>query len=245
MFFELLSSSDSATAGATWTNDLAQLTIGRVDAVGQAIPEMIVHTQIYDLMTRAVQAEICRSLVGVYQWIVHLGPSLAEHLIHIRLEEADGSSRLAEAFPQFAKLVEHVISFVEAEQEKRRARQPEAKSKKRGNARKRRKTQCAPETPLLPDADASDPIAADSSNMVPKIVPNFSRLPADLFGLLPNRKGTVAIPPLPSKSRMKLDKDGLYTVSVTWLCLIWDEHLVLRKMEKIDSYINRSERVKD
>ncbi|KAJ7181647.1 hypothetical protein C8R43DRAFT_941460 [Mycena crocata] len=235
LFFQLLPKADDPDPVSLWTADMAHLTLGRIAALGRAIPHMTIQMQIYDIMTRAIQAEICRSLIGVYQWIVYIDPSLADHLLELRLGDQGGSGALSVAFPQFAPLVEHILLFVENAQSKRLK---DAASKPKKRARKKTKTvDTVPETLEGPAIPAGSPDTDSPSTALNKI-------PADLFGLLPGRKGTITIPPIPGKYKMQQGKDGLQTVSATWFCLILDEHLALREMDKVDHYLNPDERKK-
>ncbi|KAJ7754327.1 hypothetical protein DFH07DRAFT_959776 [Mycena maculata] len=106
MYFELPTISE---AGA-WGSRLANLTLECVEQMGSTIPDMVALTQIHDLVSRGVQSEVCRALVAIYQWLVHLGPSLAAQLTSIH--KSEGAAGLSLKFPELAPMVEHIIGFV-------------------------------------------------------------------------------------------------------------------------------------
>ncbi|KAJ7096986.1 hypothetical protein C8R43DRAFT_1169236 [Mycena crocata] len=105
MYFEL------PLASSSWGSRLAKLTLECISDVGASVPDMIPQMDIYDLVQRGLQAQICRSLVAFYQWIVNLGPSLAEQLALIH--KLEGEATLAEKFPELAPMVNHVVAFVQ------------------------------------------------------------------------------------------------------------------------------------
>ncbi|KAJ7433203.1 hypothetical protein B0H11DRAFT_771429 [Mycena galericulata] len=277
MYFELPSASSTA-----WGSRLAHLTIACIADVGASIPDMVAQTGIHSLVARGIQAQVCRSLVAVYQWIVNLGPSLADQLVAIHKEQ--GPEALAQQFSDLAPLVDYVVKFVRAHQ-RRQQLDAEAKalaiavskktnsaaSSQRGKGRGRGRPKKfyvgqplepseTPEQPAVVEPlDTESAIASQNSashpqdliettmnsnntNLPDKTSSEKFQIPADLFGLLPRTSSMITLEALNAQVRVE-DDDALYRVSAKYLCKIWDEHLILKPMVKVDQYLNPTQRI--
>ncbi|KAJ6610119.1 hypothetical protein B0H10DRAFT_2225397 [Mycena sp. CBHHK59/15] len=121
MYFELPSITSS-----TWGSRLANLTLACIADVGLSVPDLVAQDHLHDLISRGVQAQVCRSLVAIYQWILYLGPSLTEQLTSMHKDK--GEEELTQKFPELAPVVNHVVAFVRKHQ-KQQELEAEAKAK--------------------------------------------------------------------------------------------------------------------
>ncbi|KAJ7694056.1 hypothetical protein B0H14DRAFT_2419297 [Mycena olivaceomarginata] len=209
-----------------WSPQLANPTLVCVSDISISAPELLTELYIYNICSRATQAQICRAFIAVYQWVVYLGPSLARQLMQIHCIE--GATGLTKLFPDLVSLVDHIVAFVKSHQAQQNLRQVKCKP--------RRKKQKVGEPVALPET-----IGAVNASASP--LEDLSRMPGDFFGLLPKAKATVSLKPL---GKAKIANDGaLYDVAVRVLCLVWDEQLVLKHMKKVDSHIYAKERSYD
>ncbi|KAJ7107452.1 hypothetical protein C8R44DRAFT_885465 [Mycena epipterygia] len=268
MYFELPAGTSSG-----WGPRLATMTLECIADVGLSLPDMITQIPIHDLVSRGVQSQVCRALVAVYQWIVNLGPSLAAQLTSIHRHE--GKDTLAQRFPDFAPMVEHVLGFVRAHQRKQElaakskaglAAEDRAKAKAekataaartgkvsgRGRGRGRGRppkhivgtprSEQALQRGSTPTADtAAPPNDSTAAAAGDTALPDWSRIPGDLFGLLPKTRTTIPLESLGPRIQIKSD-DEVYHVCAKYLCKIWEEQLILKPMIKVDQHLNPDER---
>lgn len=231
IYFELPSGSSSE-----WGARLATLTINCIADVGSSLPDMILHAGIHDLVARGIQAQVCRSLIAVYQWIANLGPSLARQLVSIH--QTEGAAELEQKFPDLAPLVTHVVEFVRAHQTQQQLNKPKTGRggrRARGRPKKRRPGESS-EQASMQDEPTDEP--SDCPNEVGTSLPRKkSQIPGDLFGLLPASSSMITLEPLGPTVLVK-DDETLYKISAKYLCKIWEEHLVLKPMLKVDQYLN-------
>ncbi|KAF8134030.1 hypothetical protein K438DRAFT_1997912 [Mycena galopus ATCC 62051] len=69
----------------------------------------------------------------------------------------------------------------------------------------------------------------------------WSKVPASLFGLLPNAKAaTISLKPPPAAVRIK-NRQAVYHEATKCLCRVWEEHLILKPMQKVDKYVKSNE----
>ncbi|KAJ6583315.1 hypothetical protein B0H10DRAFT_1962150 [Mycena sp. CBHHK59/15] len=64
-----------------------------------------------------------------------------------------------------------------------------------------------------------------------------TQIPEDLFGLLPASSSMITLEPLDPKVVVN-NEEALYKISAKYPCKIWEEHLVLKPMLKVDQYLN-------
>ncbi|KAJ7670253.1 hypothetical protein B0H17DRAFT_1209476 [Mycena rosella] len=232
MYFKL-----SSLGSHSWGSHLASLTVACIADIGLSLLDMVTQTHIHDLVSRGVQAQVCCSLVAVYQWIINLGPSLTGQLIPIH--QSEGDEALAQKFLQLAPLVKHIVGFVrnhweqqellaavkKTKAEKAKVERAAAKAKEKGSRGRpqKRKIGVSGPGPLVPvvrepSPDATRPDLSEANNPQPEHVQinvgadshvqpvpemedqldsgqssNWSRIPADLFGLLPATTSTGAL----------------------------------------------------
>jgi hypothetical protein len=192
-----------ASAGAdptTWGQRLANLTLACMADIGATLPSMVVQTEIADLVSRGAQGQICRSLVAVYQWLVHLGPSLAQQLCS--LHQSEGAAELQKQFPELAPMVEHVIAFIREHQEwqkKQLSTKPPVKKKGKNKTRatsiRQKRREFPAPTLQSPTNNASSEMSADtaqhSAAELSRPPTKYSHVPANLWGLLPAARETT------------------------------------------------------
>jgi hypothetical protein len=189
MYFEMPAATSES---GTWGERLASLTLTCIADIGVTVPNMVALTQIHDLVARGVQAQVCRSLIAVYQWLVHLGPSLATQLASIHRE--DGVEALSQKFPQLAPMVDHIFTYVHDHQTwQQQQKQLHSKTKKgairRGRGRTKTRKVGQPATPVAAADNNPDP-----SSSAPSLISKPTcRVPADLWGLIPTAKATATI----------------------------------------------------
>ncbi|KAJ7026630.1 hypothetical protein C8F04DRAFT_1296445 [Mycena alexandri] len=225
MYFELPS-----VAAGTWGSRLARLTLECVANIGTNVPNLVSVGQIQDLVSRGIRSQVCRALVATYQWLVHLGPSLAAHLIAIH--EDKGVDSLREEFPALAPMVEHVLGFVG---EERAWRQRKVSSKgKKTRGRKPARQVGRPRTVDLSPAEGTEEPQAPA-----KKPSTYARAPKDLWGLLPSAKSsTIALAVPPANTKMVTDEQ-VRQVAITTLCQLWDDNLILDPMRAVDEYFGK------
>ncbi|KAJ6545965.1 hypothetical protein B0H10DRAFT_1740428, partial [Mycena sp. CBHHK59/15] len=191
--------------------------------VGTSLPDIILSAGIHNLVARGIQAQVCRSLIAVYQWITNLGPSLATQLVTIH--KTEGVAELERKFRDFASLVTHVVEFVRTHQVQSHTNKP--KTGRGGGSG----NQDVPRGGYL-DEPANMP--ADLVNGGETASPKKkTQIPADLFGLLPASSSMITLEPLDPKVVVN-NEEALYKISAKYLCKIWEEHLVLKPMLKVD-----------
>ncbi|KAJ6565693.1 hypothetical protein B0H10DRAFT_2238839 [Mycena sp. CBHHK59/15] len=164
--------------------------------------------------------------IPVYQWITNLGPSLATQLVTI--------------LPDFTSLVTHVVEFVRTHQVQSHTNKPKTG---RGGQRKpgrpkRRLPGKSSEQAQASTQDEPANMPADLINGGETASPKKkTQIPADLFGLLPASSSMITLEPLDPKVVVN-NEEALYKISAKYLCKIWEEHLVLKPMLKVDQYLN-------
>ncbi|KAJ7602727.1 hypothetical protein FB45DRAFT_882941 [Roridomyces roridus] len=141
--------------------------------------------QIQDLVSRAAQGQVCRSLVAAYQWLLYLSPSLTKQLVELQKEDP---SKLAQQFPKLALMVAHMVAFV---QDSAREQQlmagaevvPPKKQKTRGRPGRKK----FPERIVPPPAPAANIPESDTveSTPAPLEANQYDCVLGDLWGLLP------------------------------------------------------------
>ncbi|KAJ7032326.1 hypothetical protein C8F04DRAFT_1262079 [Mycena alexandri] len=224
MYFELPN-----VAAGTWGSRLAKLTLECVANIGMSIPSLISLGQIQDLISRGICSQVCCSLVAVYQWLVHLGPSLASHLITVH-QQSDVDV-LRKDFPDLAPMIEHVLGFVQ-EERVWRERTRSAKSKK-GRGRKPARKIGRPAT-----VNVSEVNEVEEAEVPAQKPSTYTREPADLWGLRPSTKGTIALPVLRATTKLNTDKE-MGQVAAATLCQLWDDNLILDPMRIVDEYFDQ------
>ncbi|KAJ6488697.1 hypothetical protein C8R47DRAFT_978432 [Mycena vitilis] len=243
MYFEL--PPVAASESSPWGSQLADLTLSCIADIGATLPSMIGQAHVHDLVARGVRAQICRALIAIYQWLVHLGPSLAEQLMSIH--KSEGLASLSTQFTQLAPMVDHIVAFVREHQTWQAQMKPKAKPKTKGKkAAARQRRFGARKEPAVPP-ESSPAVLSESSPAVAEPQPTkpstYSRIPANLYGLLPDAKeaASFALPALRSTVQLKTDED-VYNIAAQWLCKVWDEHLILKPMKRVDKHLNPKER---
>jgi hypothetical protein len=248
MYFELPAS--AAEDPSAWGQRLANLTLACIADIGANLPDMVVQTEIADLVSRGAQGQICRSLVAIYQWLIHLGPSLAQQLCS--LHRSKGADEVRKLFPELAPMVEHVVAFVREHQEWQRTQvttktkvQRKKKSKSGSTTvRRRRRGFPAAQIPARADSTEPAPDAVQQPTAEPSKPPSkYSHAPGNLWGLLPAARETtrIALDALGTKIGLK-DDEQVYSVAAQWLCKLWDKYLILKPMMTVDKALNGGER---
>ncbi|KAF8205945.1 hypothetical protein K438DRAFT_1817590 [Mycena galopus ATCC 62051] len=205
-----------------WSSRLASLVLNSIADLSVSVPNMMAKQYVFDIVSRALQAQVCRALIAVYQWIVHL----------------ERETGLTDKFPEFADLVIHIICFAKDHKAKRElaaAQQnpPKHKRGKPGRPKRRKIGHNADEEEVDTEILVSGP-----SNLVPDRVHqnlNTETTPtAKANDLVPSARGTISLPRL-GTTWLNTD-DALYAAKT--LCTVWEVHLVLKPMGNVDRYIN-------
>jgi len=82
----------------------------------KALPLLVAEMQKVKILHRALQWEMCRSLIVVFDWYTSTGPELSQWLLQIHRH--GGYEDLKMQSPPFADLVDHVIQYVQEGQNK-------------------------------------------------------------------------------------------------------------------------------
>jgi hypothetical protein len=199
-----------------WDGSIAWTSFYSITSLAKAFPAMVERWGVYQIVARAVQAVICRSLVAVSDWLLYQGPNLAGTLMAIH--ESHGLDGLQRHFSKFAGLVDHIVRHISS-----LAPKP-VKSK-----RKRARVQ-AEDLPTSPaDLNRED----------------LSHIPADFYGLCSSPSSKASIPlPLPAEfarsGHIGREKSAIYEAAKRCLMKLWEEHLILPHMAAIDDAVSKS-----
>ena len=214
------------------------------------------------ILTRAINQQLCLVWIAVYDWFSTTGTRLANSFMEVHRDE--GASAFQQRHPSFAGLVDHVVQYV-VEQMFIKV----TKLLEKGPNRSRHSTQihncidvlrkitCScltPKTCSLQIAASDQPLEISDVLKVDEVMnPDLSKIPADLFGLLP---GSSKDTPLASLSPSKLRKlksqckgsedaikEYVYSNSATLLFNLWSHHIILPQLHCIDSTIKRKTKV--
>ncbi|KAJ7607879.1 hypothetical protein FB45DRAFT_1039951 [Roridomyces roridus] len=234
------------TPEAGWSSHLAKLMMACVENIGTSLAGLTLHSEVGDLVQRGAQAQICRCLVAAYQWLVHLGPSLAKQLIQTL--ESQGERILKEQFPELAGMVIHVVGFIRDCQTIRM--RDAAATRKEANKRKRDRREGSGSTRRgqkrkfpapAPNTIDSGPAAQSLTSLKES---QYARVPADLWGLLPSKRGaSMALENVPRNVSLQTNED-VYSVAARWLSNLWDKCLLLAPMQQLDKLLS-GEKAKD
>ncbi|KAJ7238533.1 hypothetical protein B0H12DRAFT_1253840, partial [Mycena haematopus] len=206
--------------------------------LGSTLPDMVALEHVHNLLYRGTMGQVCRTLVAIYQWLVHLGPSLAEQLCSVHQRE--GSESLKAKFPEQASAVEHIITFVRThqawQQQQVLAKAAKKAASGRGRRKKRKIGERSEATAGAEDAVNLAPVPGHATEEASRPAPRpSSEVPGNLWGLLPTAKvnSKIKLRQLPPNITLKTD-DDVYKVVSQSLCSLWDEHLILRPIRDID-----------
>lgn len=117
----------------------------------KALPTLVAEMEKVKILHRALQWEMCRSLIVVFDWYTSTGREFAQWLLQIH--QQGGYKALKLQSPPFADIVDHIVQYVQESQdaarEGKRTSKQKAKSAKRTVAAGKppRKPPTMPETP--------------------------------------------------------------------------------------------------
>ncbi|KAJ7614536.1 hypothetical protein FB45DRAFT_1110328 [Roridomyces roridus] len=230
-----LHSTSGSSDSTGWNPHLADLTFACICDIGNSVSVLEVESGIQDLVSRGAQAQVCRSLVAAYEWLVYLSPSLAAQLVELQKEKP---TELADQFPKLAPMVAHIVAFVqESARAQIAAREvDEAKKKKKPGRKPKTKKHPDPKVAPQPPPAADDPVSGAVESTIPVEANRYSSIPADLWGLIPAsaRTAEIRLQPINLKNRFDSpDSQAVYDVAANLLCRLWDEHLLLRPMSRV------------
>lgn len=83
----------------------------RVTSIASNVPTLLKHAQNFEVIIRAIYAEVCRSLLAVHDWLVCSGPALANRLFQCYRDR--GKAGVTHAYPQFTGLVHHIFRYIQ------------------------------------------------------------------------------------------------------------------------------------
>lgn len=166
-----------------------------------------------DVIKRALRYEQCLSLVKVFEWDCKTGPLTAQYLM--RVHKSHGSLYLCKDSPQFAKLIDHIVRYVQTIREEYLLQ----KAQKKSGSSSSQEQQIVSSSSGLPDSKS------------------LSIVPGDLYGL---RKSSQNKPfsdirlKIRKMSDLKPGNDALYAISeICFLELLSDE-IIAPKLRHID-----------
>ena len=153
------------------------------------------------ILHRALQWEMCRSLIVVFDWYTSTGPEFAQRLLQIH--QQGGYKALKLQLPPFADIVDHIVQYVQESQDA--AREGKQTSKRKAKSAKR--TVAAGRPPRKPPTMPEMPRAK-----IGPVRQQLSQVPYDLYGLRDGAKKTQMIH-LPNlvPYHVKPGLDTLYT----------------------------------
>jgi len=188
------------------------------DAV-EILSTMNVEMQKIDVIKRAFRYETCLSLVKVFEWYCYIGPATTQHLM--RIHRAHGYEGLHKEAPQFAKLVDHIVQYIQALCDKKEKSYP---------ARKKRKSKLQIAPIETPTSDLIEDVGSSSMSMN-----DIFFIPGDLYRLRTTTKAGSQIKlPQIKDSLLKPDADALYAASEYCLQELFSKELIIPKLRSID-----------
>ncbi|KII88046.1 hypothetical protein PLICRDRAFT_30508 [Plicaturopsis crispa FD-325 SS-3] len=93
-----------------WTHESANMALSHLLTSLDLISPMITHSQHLRVLLRAMDWQICRALLVVYQWYQVTGPKLEDTLFEMYADH--GIDALSHHYPGFAQLIDTIVSYV-------------------------------------------------------------------------------------------------------------------------------------
>lgn len=213
-------------------------------------------------LIRATNQQMCLAWIAVYDWYSSTGTRLATSLMQIHQDE--GANAIQQRHPSLIGLVDHIVQYVVeqtlTDATKRLEKGPNSDRRSIHKCidilRKIIRNSLTPKTHPLQVAASdqqlkiSDVLEVDESTKV-----DMTKIPADLFGLLPGQSKDI---PLASLSTSRLGKlkgqfngaedtiqEYVYSNSVTILFDLLSSHIVIPQLRYIDAVIKRKNRAAD
>lgn len=182
----------------------------------EVLTPMAINLEKLNIIRSSFRFEMCYSLVKVFEWYTHLGPSIAHHLMLMHRQH--GYSFLIKEAPQFAKLVDHVIQYVY-----------QCIVAKFGTVNdlpqrnQKRRSKYANDQPL------SSP--SFGLNLDPSKIP---LVPADLYELIKTTSQTTVKLPKIVEYQIQHNTDALYSASAWCLQELWSKEVIIPKLREMD-----------
>ncbi|KAJ7080375.1 hypothetical protein B0H15DRAFT_933240 [Mycena belliarum] len=200
------------------------------------------------ILKQAIQWEIARLLLIVYEWLKDTAPTLVGALL---LAHTRGLSTLNDTFPNFALLTDHVMLYVKHVRDVQPA-QAARKTSKKGTKRRRVAAEDDEEgSATAADSGAAMDMAAEVAAGVflatgkPWPPGNLNELPADLYGLRPGsgKEKHVLMPVI--GARIYNTANSLHAAAHKCLLELLCRELVWLPMAPVDAGWNSSSRRKN
>ncbi|KAK6984203.1 hypothetical protein R3P38DRAFT_3454165 [Favolaschia claudopus] len=209
------------------SNQSSIIRLARIQEGVQATASLLAAWDQVVVLQHAIQWELGRILLIVYEWLMDTGPALVKDLL---LSHKRGVATLNERFPSFARLTDHVMRHVQALQ-KINSSPPQ----------KKRKISATQTAPSDPSPSTVQPQISKAVETFPPV--NLNLVPADLYGLREGDFGgkQVNMPKLGKihKTALSLDQ-AAYNCLYTLLC----RELVWIPMTEVDNWLNSEKRTK-
>jgi len=228
------------------------------------IPDLAKASWKASTLVRAINQQLCLAWIIVYDWFSATGIRLANSLMQIHRD--DGASGFQQRHPTLTDLVDHIVqsvveqTLIDVTKVLEKGPNPSRHSTRIHNCidvlRKIARSCLTPKTPLLQIAvsdqslKSSDVLEVDQATKV-----DMSKIPANMFGLLPEPSKDTPLASLhPSKLRKlkgqfkgseDVIKEYIYSNSATLLFDLWSSHIILPQLRCVDSAIKRKTKVED
>ena len=226
------------------------------------IPDLAKASWKASTLIRAVNQQLCLAWITVYDWFSATGIRLANSLM--QKHRGDGASGFQQQHPTLTGLVDHIVQYVveltliDVTRRLEKGPNPSRHSTRIHNCidvlRKIARSCLTPKTRSLQIAVSDQPLkSSDVLEVDEAMKVDMSKIPADMFGLLPGPSKDTPLASLhPSKLR-KLKgqfkgseddiKEFVYSNSATLLFDLWSYHIILPQLRCIDSTIKRRNKV--
>jgi hypothetical protein len=192
----------------------ADLIIFQLQEAAASLPKLLLQKFQLSIVERAVQAEACRSLVAIYDWLCNTGPSLTTRLFEVHRSDTLIRHEMVEKYPEYAQAVDHVFQYV------------------------RTYVAVNANVPNRMPNHWIQPISAGNQDREITSLKNLSRIPATFFGIVNTRsKGTIALGA--PKGRLSRNPDSVYEASRKCFMDALSKQLLFDSMSKVDKIYSR------
>jgi hypothetical protein len=184
------------------------------------LPAMHIYRQQQGIIMRAINREICRSLVILVDWVLDIEPQLIAQLMHIH--RFYGYEGLHKDAPEFATLVQHIVEYVHLEILSLAKSRPATK-------------------PLKYDATPSHLQFGECAGEIAKV-------PADMYGLW--KSGSMKGPLRLKKIYLRVNTSQVdilkfYDICSDILSDLWRSHIIIPQLRPLDQDLSKGKYSKD
>ena len=203
----------------SWTQESASVVFEQLLDMSTKIVTLETGSALTDTLARAFEWESCRAYMVVFRWVTDTGPSMSEDLF--LYHEEMGDAIFKENFPQFAPLVLHIRKYISNLWQTKASQRDLTQER---TTKKRKKPSQVSSSAAATGAQTSSAVMARDTAM--------GQVPANLFGLLPDR-GTKLIR-LTAKHPKELSSDNQVLVAAGVFFDVLSEQVIYTRLSPLD-----------